>query len=650
MDLPEIYNLLDIPTDSTAYVFDIEADGFLEEMTKIHCVWSYEINSKKWMNSTDNPIPFLNNQGQPCSSNFSVRWHLEILQNADYLIGQNLLGYDIPAIQKIYPWFKPKGIIIDTQILSQLIYPNMYKVDPIRNKFIMPLKRKLNKIDKEEEPELHKELTKELKFYNSLYGKHSLKAWGYRLGEYKGTFHEDADWSTWTPEMHEYCKQDVLVNYKQYLKLKERIDRTTNKALWVEHEVKKIITRQVSKGFKFNRMRAQEFYAELATERDRLRDELGKTFKEVIKRETFIPKKNNKTRGYVKGVPFEKIKKVPFNAGSRDHVVYWFKEKYNWEPTEFNPNSGKPKVDGDVLSSLPYPEAKLLGKFYDYQKVIAMLAEGEQAWFLHLTQDDRIHGGVNSMGASTGRMTHNSPNLAQIPSRGDLGHVCRELFVVPKGYKLVGCDASGLEVRCLCHYMDDENYTKMATADGADIHSINQEIAGLPTRDGAKTLYYALMYGGGNAKLGSIKGGGASVGAQIRADFMENLPKFERLVKRLQKTLEKRDYVKGIDGRRVPIKSAHSALNFLLQGLGALIMKYALVIADHRLQKEFTVGVDYEFVVNVHDEWQVEAREEVADRVGKILKQSIIDAGIFLELNCPLDGEYMVGDNWGQTH
>lgn len=636
MDLPEVYNLIDIPTDSKAYVFDIEADGFLEKMTNIHCVWSYEVNKKSWLNSADTD-----------SGDLYLIQHLELLQEADYLIGHNIIGYDIPAIQKIYPWFKPKGILVDTLIISQLVYPKMHSVD-------YTLKKSMGL-----SPQALEDLYSYMKWDDKkgklvkkrLEGMHSLMAWGVRLGEHKGNINDDEgkpDWSTWTPEMHEYCKQDVWVNYKVFEKLRTRYDRTTNQAIWVEQEVRRIIGRQIQKGFKFNREKGQEFYSELVQTRSDLKEELDKTFGNIIKREIFIPKVNNKTRGYIKGEPFEKVKEIPFNAGSRDHITYWFKEKYNWEPTEFNPKDGKPKVDGDVLELLPYPEAKFLSKYFEFQKVIAMLAEGDQAWFHHLTKDDRIHGGVNTMGASTGRMTHSSPNLAQIPARGDLGHTCRELFVVSKGYKLVGCDASGLELRCLAHYMNDPEYTKVILE--GDIHTENQMKAGLPTRDNAKTFIYGFLYGAGNAKIGSIVGKGAKVGGKLKKQFLEGLPKLNSLIIRIKTALKTRKYLLGIDGRRVPIKSAHSALNFLLQGLGALLMKYALVIADYRLQKEFTVGVDYEFVVNSHDEWQVEVREQLTEPVGKILRQAIVDAGLFLDLNCPMDGEYKVGNSWAETH
>ena len=215
---------------------------------------------------------------------------------------------------------------------------------------------------------------------------------------------------------------------------------------------------------------------------------------------------------------------------------------------------------------------------------------------------------------------------------------------------MIGCDAAALEIRCLAHYMNDPEYTKVVLT--GDIHSENQRAAGLPTRDNAKTFFYGFLYGAGDSKIGSIVNKGPQVGRKLKAQFLKNLPRLKRLMDRLKMTLKKRKYLLGIDGRRVPIRSAHSALNFLLQGLGALTMKYAHIIADYRLQEvhKLIPGKDYEFVVVCHDEAQIEVKEGLTELVGQTYKQSIIDAGEYLKLRCPMDGEHQAGDCWAQTH
>ena len=197
-------------------------------------------------------------------------------------------------------------------------------------------------------------------------------------------------------------------------------------------------------------------------------------------------------------------------------------------PTE---NDGKTyKVDEAVLKGIDHPIAADLLSFLLVQKRLGQLAEGQQAW-LKLQKNGVIHGRVNTNGAVTGRCTHSTPNVAQVPSvRADYGKECRELFTVRKGYKLVGCDASGLELRMLAHYMafyDRGEYAKIVTE--GDVHTVNQKAAGLETRDQAKTMIYALLYGAGDHKMGEIIGGGAREGQQLKRKFFSSLPALARL-------------------------------------------------------------------------------------------------------------------------
>ena len=238
-------------------------------------------------------------------------------------------------------------------------------------------------------------------------------------------------------------------------------------------------------------------------------------------------------------------------------------------------------------------------------------------------------------------MTHSRPNMAQIPSDA----LYRECFIVETGNKLVGCDASGLELRMLAHYMQDEKYTDLIL--NGDIHSHNQQLAGLPTRNDAKTFIYALLYGAGDAKIGTIVGGGAKAGQELRRKFMRGLPAYGRLIEKIGNIVSKRGTLPGLDGRRLHVRSAHSALNTLLQSAGAIVMKQALVLATDELRKS---GIPYTLVAQVHDEVQVEADPVYAERIGQVFRQAIVDAGTSFDMRCPLDGEYMIGDSWKDTH
>lgn len=344
-----------------------------------------------------------------------------------------------------------------------------------------------------------------------------------------------------------------------------------------------------------------------------------------------------------------KQKHTPFNPGSRQHIYRVFKEKYDWKPKQFTP-SGEPKVDDTILNELEYPEAKLLAEYFLLDKRIGQLAEGNQAW-LKLVRNGRIHGRVNTIGAVTGRCTHSHPNVAQVPAnRVPYGERMRDLFVASKGMKMVGADASGLELRCLAHYMafwDKGEYAKVLLED--DIHSVNQKAAGLPTRDNAKTFIYAFLYGAGDEKIGSIVGSGREAGKFLKSKFLKTLPALGSLVK-MVKAAANKGYIKGLDGRNLKIRSEHAALNTLLQSAGAIVMKFALVEADRLLQQKFTSGVDYEFVGNIHDEMQLECREEIAEEVGSIIVTAIENATEHFDFKCPLTGDYQVGDSWAKTH
>ena len=225
------------------------------------------------------------------------------------------------------------------------------------------------------------------------------------------------------------------------------------------------------------------------------------------------------------------------------------------------------------------------------------------------------------------------------------GHI-----VTPK--VMVGHDASGLELRMLAHYMNDDDYTE-AIIHG-DLHTLNQEMAGLPTRDSAKTFIYAFNYGAGDVKIGSIIGKGAREGKAIKARFLAANPALANLITNVTKA-SARGYLVGLDGRRLIMRRnpqtgqvmQHKALNTLLQGAGSVVMKHAMVLLDKSIKDSNLHSVK---VIDMHDEAQYECLPEEAERHGELAVQSIRDAGILLNLNCPLDAEYAIGRSWAETH
>jgi DNA polymerase I-like protein with 3'-5' exonuclease and polymerase domains len=329
-----------------------------------------------------------------------------------------------------------------------------------------------------------------------------------------------------------------------------------------------------------------------------------------------------------------------FNLGSRQQIGEYLID-FGWQPKRFTP-TGQPIVDEGTLSKISHiKEAQLIAEYLLIQKRVGQI----ESWIDALKDDNRVHGAVMSTGAITGRMAHRNPNMAQVPAvYSPYGKECRSCWTVPEGYKLVGIDASGLELRMLAHYMSDEEYINEII--NGDIHTTNQQFAGLESRDEAKTFIYALIYGAGDEKIGSIINGNRADGKRLREQFLTSLPALKSLKTRVERAAQK-GFLKGLDGRKIFLRHQHAALNTLLQGGGAIVMKKALNILHDRLK---TCTIDFKFVANIHDEWQIEARECQANRVGQLAVRSIRDAGEYYKMRCPLDGEFKVGGNWSETH
>lgn len=575
------------------YVFDIETDGFLEEATKVHCIVLYDLDTNELIDG-------------------DTEDQLSLMNRAKLLVGHNIIKFDLPMLKKLHG-FKPKGEIFDTIIATRLLFPDIRDADFKRGN----------------------------DFPTNLIGRHSLESWGHRIGKYKS--HIETDWKTFTPEMLAYCKQDVLVNVGLYNAIEKK--GYSAKAMELEHDVAKIIFKQEQYGFMFDEKKANELYGRLEARRLEIEEELQELFPPIIKETTFIPKVNNKTRGYVKGQPFIKKTEEVFNPSSRQHVSQRLIDKYDWKPDEFT-SDGKPKVDDSVLNSLDYPEAKLLAEHFLLDKRIGQLATGNQAW-LKLVKAGRLHGTCNTNSTVTARASHAYPNLAQVPStHAPYGKECRELFTTPFNRKLVGIDVSALEVRMLAHYMakfDNGAYTKVVL-DG-DIHTETQKLAGLDSRDLAKRFYYCFLYGGGVQKIADVTGKSVKEAKLVKQRFLNNLPALSKLIEAVQ-TAAAKGYIKGLDGRNVKVRSAHSALNTLLQSSGALVCKRWLVEFNKRIQGYMNVNQ----VVWVHDEIQVECGSDWTDIIGKKAVEAIEATGKYFDLRIPLTGEYKVGDNWSETH
>lgn len=658
------------------YIADIETNGLLKQLTKIHSLCLLDVDTEEVLSFTDDHPDYR-----------SIKEGLDILANCEEFIGHNFMEFDLPAIQKVYPDWTYKGQLTDTLIVSRLIYTHLRQKD-----FDL--------------------LASKPDFPKYLIGRHSMEAWGMRLGfpkdDYKDRMKEKGidPWENWNQDMQDYCEIDVKVNLAIY---RHFLSMGFSEESWkLEHDTRRIIKRQEDYGFLFDTEAAASLYSVLVKERIELTNELVNTFGSFYVRagrsksaaknmKRFVENPHGNTtrlkkvtakereadpsligdkrvqRGWyehlTEGVSWCPVKLVQFNPGSRDHIAMRLIAKYGWKPTKLTPE-GKPAVDEEVLASLKYPEAKLLNRYLLLNKRIGQLAEGKEAWLKRVKEDGRMHGKVQTNGAVTGRMTHSGPNMAQAPApRSEFGAEMRACFKAPPGYMISGTDASGLELRCLGHYMarwDDGVYgdaaVKGKSSEGTDAHTVNQKAVGLKSRDSAKTWFYAFIYGAGDFKLGEIVAEdfghhGASAGALTRAGkksrsrIESNLPALGNLIKAVKSQAKKRGYLIGLDGRKLWVRSQHSALNTLLQGAGAIIMKKALVLLDDKLQElGYVPGYDYEFVANIHDEFQIEVRTSITKLVGKHAEESIYLAGKHFDFKTELAGESKSGANWAETH
>ena len=454
-------------------------------------------------------------------------------------------------------------------------------------------------------------------------GGSSLKAWGKKLALPKGEF---SDFSQLTKDMVTYCKQDVDITHRIFDEIMPLASKCPS-AVTNELLTATIIAQQVANGFGFDSKAAAELQADLSMKQIECTEALQAAFPPKL-----IPLKT-------------KVKEIPFNPGSRDMIASALIKKYKWKPTEFT-DTGKPKIDEAVLATLHFPEIQLLSDYLLYDKRLGQLAQ-----WIEYCRDGKIHGGVNTNGAISGRMTHSEPNMAQVPRGTSMyGPECRALFhPTREGWVQVGADAAGLELRMLAHYLaayDGGAYGKII-CDG-DIHTHNQKAAGLANRDQAKTFIYGLLYGAGDAKVGSIVSGSAADGKRLKTAFKDQVPAYGKLLQHLDFKCASGNLLSGLDGRPLPVRSAHSALNLLLQSAGAVVMKRALVTLDDILSRE--IPGQYAFMANIHDEWQIECPPEHATLVGVTAVDAIKQAGVFYKLQCPLDGAYTVGTNWKETH
>ena len=578
--------------------FDIETDGLLDVVSKIHCIAAQDLDTNQQYFWDDD-----------------IRTGLAFLLTADELWGHNLLGYDYQTIRKIYPKWVYRGTTYDTLILSRLFFTNLLDRDFRSRPTNMPA---------------------------NLYGRHSLEAWGHRLGCHKSEFGKSlkGDWSVYTEEMGAYCQQDVVVSCKVAEMFIPKLEKYKD-CINTEHRIADIMAWQEREGFPFNVEKAHQLESKLRTELDLISEEMRNTFV-FVDGGLFTPKRKNSTQGYHEGAAMCKLKE--FSPTSRDHIAWAFETFRNWEPKE-RTASGRAKIDDSVLKEIGTDEALKFARILELQKHLGQLSEGKNAW-LKQERNGRIHHSC-ILNTNTGRMAHLRPNLAQVPSASEY----RELFYPGKDRVQVGADASGLELRCLGHYLAPFDGGKFAkeVVEG-DIHTALAQIYKTDRKNG-KGVTYCLIYGGGDMKLGLTSGASKSnaikKGKEIRSQVMKGLAGFAELSAAIQSRAES-DVLKGLDGRPIRLQGKrHAALNYLLQSAGAAICKMWCIRTNELLQE---ADIDYWPMAFVHDEMQLSVAPEHAEMTALLITAAMKDVEQAVKFRCALDSEYQIGNTWADCH
>jgi DNA polymerase I-like protein with 3'-5' exonuclease and polymerase domains len=708
-------------------IFDLESNGFLRKLTRIHVLVIHDPDTKE-------TFVFRHNDAEN-----TIAEGVRMLEKADVLVGHNAVAFDAPALKKIHPDFKPKGVIRDTLVMCRVSAPDIRDHDfNLWRRNLLP---------------------------GNLIGSHSLEAWGYRINKHKGDYSKQMaakgldPWAAWNQEMEDYCVGDVEVTTVIWSLVNQQ--SVPDLCVTLEHEIHALCAQMERNGFPFDVEQAEGLASRLKVEANTIESGIkaryGMRFVPKGKKQIHaywndpdgknqakeasgmfdkpdplwgeddsrkwwakfdVPKRTYTRNGieYTEGAAHCKAHWVEFNPGSRQQVVARLVEDHGWVPTEFT-ETGQPALDGPSLEKLAedVPVAKEIAELFFLKKLIGQLADGPESWIKNYDPETGcVHPYTNTGGTVTGRCSHSSPNIAQVPAvlakkykddeqfirvpvlengiwryrdepvpegkkrhkeypklgrDGEYGWECRSLFRVPEFWKQVGVDLKGIEFRCLAALTAEfDGGELIEVVLTGDVHSYNMEKTGIPSRDIVKRVLYGLLYGAGDLKLGLTAKPTASdsearmIGAGLRAQLMAGLPALKKAIDKVQKEAE-RGFLIGLDGRRLKVRAVYSALNTRLQHDAAIIAKKWCVLTDqyardagmaHGWKDHGDDGLEYlgdfAMLAFVHDEQQNAVNPDRADEFAAISVKAAQDAGTFFNFACPVDADPKIGLTWAECH
>ena len=621
------------------FVFDIETDDLLLECTKCHIIAAYNIDTqemKYWLEG-------------------DLSW-MKVFDEATLLIGHNILGFDIFALEKLFKWKPNKDTNFhDTLIMSQVLD---YKRFPD--------------------------------------GRHSLEAWGEFLGNPKIVFD---DFSMFTQEMLTYCLQDVNLNVEVYARLLSEL-RTNSEGrpnlkpyLKAEHYVSRWCSKAQLEGWPFHVTEAKALFEKMEVELNEVRDKLlpllgMKTVATDKKLGVVLPKlpkwvKNGCYDAHTarwfeitpeEGLfdeplidgPYSRVEFVPLDLDSvQDVKVFLFRN--DWQPTEWNyktevdeegsitKTKTSPKITEDSLEFLG-GDGKLYCDFLTTKSRHSIL----NTWLKNVDSNGNLHGDCFTIGTPSMRARHSI--IVNVPAADSAwGKEMRQLFGVKPGWKFIGADSSGNQARGLAHYLKDEAFIK--TLLEGDVHQYNADIltealaemkiTHIVPRGVAKRILYAFLFGAAGAKLwGYIFGvQEAKKGTTLKNKFIKAVPGFKVLLEKLDTaySITKKHgdgFVRGIGGNKIYVDSYHKLLVYLLQACEKVTCSAACMLLMQGLEEE---NIPYQPLIFMHDELDFMVPEEYSERASIIAKKAFKDGPAIFGVTI-MDGESKTGNNWYECH
>jgi len=609
------------------YVFDVEANGLLNQADKIWCITLYSLEKSITKTFTDELDEY-----------HSIDEALNIMSKADMLIGHNICAYDFPLLEKVKGW-KYEGKILDTLLLSQLL--------------------------------------------NFDRGGHGLAQWGERFGIPKP---RQEQWEFFEKGMLHRCQQDVEINKRVYVRLRQeyQVSKIPANVVHTEFEVARISAEQVKNGWLMDIDLANKHLEYLNDELSKLANKIEPLLPMSLKRldpigKVITPKYTKKgelhahLKKYWEGYDFGYMNKEGKLGGEYSRVTFIkptmtqhalikdFLLKQGWKPTTWNSKveDGKvirtsPKLTEDSFGSIEGDIGKdlALHMVYSHRRNSLKSVKGKTGWLNTVRPDNRLECIPMTLGAATGRMRHR--NLVNVPSvNAVFGKELRRLFIAPPDKVLVGCDLASAQLRLLAAAMGDPEYNKVVVegkeSNNTDIHSVNARIAGIANRNLAKKFIYGFLFGAGDQKTAHDLNISTSEAKDIKAMFLRGLPALGNLKDKLENQFSRsrNRHIIAQDGRKILVNSKHKVLNYLLQGNEAILTKNWMVLSDKHIKEE---KIDCKLLTVMHDEQNFECNPLHAEKLAIILEKSATEAGELLGFKCRMDGSSKIGKNWLDIH